>query len=93
MYPAKPVVPIPSTKARATYVELLRKDSGAQSERERSDGRSECPADGIREDREIMDELLSMGMVREDTSSPHASSRWSPASWRPGSERCSALPR
>lgn len=66
MYPAKPVVPIPSTKARATYVELLRKDSGAQSERERS----ECPADGIREDREIMDELLSMGMVREDTSSP-----------------------
>lgn len=70
MYPAKPVVPIPSTKARATYVELLRKDSGAQSERERPDGPSGRPADGVREDREIMDELLSMGMVREDTSSP-----------------------
>lgn len=93
MYPAKPVVPIPSTKARATYVELLRKDSGAQSERERSDGPSECPADGVREDREIMDELLSMGMVREDTSSPRTSSRWSPASWRHGSERCCVLPR
>ncbi|MET9586631.1 hypothetical protein ABZY10_26765 [Streptomyces sp. NPDC006539] len=63
-------MPIPSTKARATYVELLRKDSGAQSEQAQSGGSSECPADGIREDRELMDELLAMGMVREDASSP-----------------------
>lgn len=66
MSPAKSVVPIPSTRARSTYVELLRKEwlgqSGGSAEPVR---REDCDLD-----EGTLGELLAMGMVSQDPAAP-----------------------
>ncbi|WP_327296830.1 MULTISPECIES: LuxR family transcriptional regulator [unclassified Streptomyces] len=66
MCAAKPVALVPSAKARTAYVELLRGETRAQSQQERSPalGGNHSP------DRETIQELIRMGMVSEDASSP-----------------------
>ncbi|MGW6541602.1 LuxR family transcriptional regulator [Streptomyces massasporeus] len=66
MSPAKSVVPIPSTKARSTYVELLRKEWHGQSGNAAEPVRREdCDLD-----EGTLGELLAMGMVSQDPAAP-----------------------
>ncbi|MFI0826035.1 hypothetical protein ACH4Q7_16430, partial [Streptomyces roseolus] len=68
MQPQQSVTPILSAKARAAYVNLLRRDS----QRRRLPALSEnCPGSSdADEDREALQELLSMGMLDTDDSVP-----------------------
>lgn len=66
MRSAKVVALVPSAKARTAYVELLRGKSQAGPEQERSTAQGES----LSPDRETIQELLLMGMVSEDASSP-----------------------